>query len=42
MLSKMINENSSAVAIGDDLENWMSLLPETLQHMPLIYLAIPG
>jgi hypothetical protein len=38
----MVKEKSGAVAIGDDLENWMSLLPEALQHMPLIYLAIPG
>jgi hypothetical protein len=38
----MAKEKLSTVAIGDDLENWMSLLPETLQHMPLIYLAIPG
>jgi hypothetical protein len=31
-----------AVAIGDDPENWMSLLPETLQNVPIMYLAIPG
>jgi hypothetical protein len=38
----MIKENPHAVTIGDDLENWMSLLPGTLQNIPIIYLAIPG
>lgn len=38
----MINENPLAATIGDDLENWMSLLPGTLQNIPIIYLAIPG
>jgi hypothetical protein len=38
----MIKENPIAVTIGDDPENWMSRLPETLQNIPIIYLAIPG
>jgi hypothetical protein len=38
----MTKETSSAISIGDDLENWMSLLPEALQNTPIIYLAIPG
>lgn len=38
----MIKENPIAVTIGDDLENWMSLLPGALQNIPIIYLAIPG
>ncbi|XP_069698343.1 PI-PLC X domain-containing protein 3 isoform X1 [Periplaneta americana] len=39
----MYEESSSPTdKIGDDLQNWMSLLPETLRNMPVIYLAIPG
>lgn len=33
---------SRDVTIGEDLENWMSLLPERLRNMPVAYLAIPG
>jgi hypothetical protein len=42
ILKKMTDETSSAIRIGDNLENWMSLLPEALQNIPIIYLAIPG
>jgi len=38
----MSKETSSAVRIGDNLENWMSLLPAALQNIPIIDLAIPG
>ena len=38
----MTKETSSAIRIGDNLENWMSLLPAALQNIPIIYLAIPG
>jgi hypothetical protein len=38
----MVEENPIGATIGDDLENWMSLLPVTLRNIPIIYLAIPG
>jgi hypothetical protein len=38
----MTQETSSEIRIGDNLENWMSLLPAALQNIPIIYLAIPG
>ncbi|XP_066992372.1 PI-PLC X domain-containing protein 3 isoform X3 [Anabrus simplex] len=28
--------------IGEDLENWMTRLPEALKNVPIVYLAIPG
>ncbi|KAJ9584898.1 hypothetical protein L9F63_020753, partial [Diploptera punctata] len=34
--------NPYKLTIGQDLENWMAILPESLRNMPVIYLAIPG
>jgi len=42
ILKKMSQETSTAIRIGDNLENWMSLLPAALQNIPIVYLAIPG
>lgn len=38
---KLISVNDST-DLSHNLESWMSLLPEALQHLPLNYLYIPG
>lgn len=39
---KMVLSNGSSTDLSQNLESWMSLLPEALQHLPLNYLYIPG
>lgn len=35
-------QKARKMKFSDDLENWMSSLPERIRDLPLIYLAIPG
>lgn len=39
---EVVLDSDSFVDLSHNLESWMSLLPEPLQHLPLNYLYIPG
>lgn len=41
-LKEIVLDSDSFVDLSHNLESWMSLLPEPLQHLPLNYLYIPG
>lgn len=41
-LKEIVLDSESVVDLSHNLESWMSLLPEPLQHLPLNYLYIPG
>lgn len=41
-LEEIVLDSDSVLDLSHNLESWMSLLPEPLQHLPLNYLYIPG